>query len=61
MKKPNQKMHRKMSFIKSGLRIFAGLLLTYILQDGAIILNCIAIAGFLFIIAEIIGIIEELV
>jgi hypothetical protein len=49
---PNPERHRVISFIKSGFRIFAGLALIY----GSFIT-----AGLLFIIAEILGIIEELV
>ena len=49
---PNPERHRVISFIKSGIRIIAGLALIY----GSYIT-----AGLLFIIAEVLGIIEELV
>lgn len=49
---PNPERHRVISFIKSGFRIFAGLALIY----GSLIT-----AGLLFIIAEVLGILEELV
>jgi len=49
---PNPERHRVISFIKSGFRIFAGLALIY----GSFIT-----AGLLFIIAEVLGIVEELV
>ena len=49
---PDPERHRVISFIKSAFRIFAGLALIY----GSFIT-----AGLLFIIAEVLGIVEELV
>jgi hypothetical protein len=49
---PDPKWHKYISFVKSGLRISAGILL---------IQMSVASAGLLFIIAEILGIAEEMV
>ncbi len=49
---PDPNRHRKISFIKSGLRILAGTTLIY----GSLITT-----GLLFIVAEILGIVEEIV
>ena len=49
---PDPKWHARLSFVKSGFRIAAGITL---------ITNNLIAAGILFIIAEIIGIAEELV
>ena len=50
---PDANRHAKLSFVKSIFRILAGLSL--------IILQGVVFAGILFIIAEILGIAEELV
>jgi len=52
MKQPNPKMHFILSMIKSGFRIAAG----YYLVSGDYVL-----AGTNLIIAEVIGILEEMV
>lgn len=52
MKQPDPKLHRDISFAKSGLRIAAGVLLA----TGHFI-----IAGIVFVFAECLGIVEELV
>lgn len=49
---PNPKLHKYVSFAKSILRIIAGLLL---------VVSCFPGAGILFIVAEVLGIAEELV
>jgi len=49
---PDPRMHRNISFIKSGLRIGAGVCL----MKGLVVP-----AGALFILAELLGIAEELV
>ena len=52
MKQPDPKLHQRISFAKSALRIIAGLSLVY----GAFVT-----AGVMFILAEVLGIVEELV
>lgn len=52
MSHPDPIWHRNISFVKSGLRILAGFVLCF----GAYIS-----AGVLLILAEILGIVEELV
>lgn len=52
MKQPDPKLHQEISFIKSALRIIAGIFL----MSGSFF-----IAGGLIICAEILGIAEELV
>jgi hypothetical protein len=49
---PDPTLHRNISFVKSGLRIAAGLALTT---------SHIYVAGVLLILAEILGIVEEIV
>jgi len=49
---PNPERHRKISFIKSALRILAGIALIY----GSFITT-----GLLLIVAEFLGIVEEIV
>ena len=44
--------HKNISFVKSGFRIAAG---------GALIYGNIPVAGLLFIAAEVLGIVEEMV
>ena len=52
MKQPDPKLHQRISFIKSALRIFAGITLIY---------GDLVSAGILIIAAEMLGIVEELV
>lgn len=52
MKQPDPKLHQRISFAKSALRIAAGI---------AIIGSTFILGGALIIAAEILGIIEELV
>lgn len=52
MKQPDPKLHFQISMLKSLLRISAGL---------ALIVGNILISGSLFILAEVLGIAEELV
>jgi hypothetical protein len=52
MNHPDPKLHQYVSFIKSGLRILAGIGLV----NGRLVS-----AGVLLIVAEILGIVEELV
>jgi hypothetical protein len=52
MKQPDPKLHQRISFLKSALRIVAGI---------AIIGSTLVLGGALIIAAEILGIIEELV
>lgn len=52
MQQPDPKLHQLISFAKSGLRILAGVFLCA---------NMLVSAGVLFILAEILGIVEELV
>lgn len=52
MKHPDPKLHQQISFVKSGLRILAGLTL---------IAGLLGWAGVLLIAAEALGIIEEMV
>ena len=51
MKQPNPKIHFYISLIKSGLRIIAG---------GAFVYGCLIGGGILLIIAEVLGIFEEI-
>lgn len=52
MKQPDPRKHQIISFAKSALRILAGIFLCA---------NILVSAGVLFILAEILGIVEELV
>jgi len=52
MKHPDPKLHLQLSLVKSGVRILAG---------GALILGSLAYCGVCLIVAELIGIAEELV
>ena len=52
MKQPDPKLHQQISFVKSGLRILAG---------AAFMVGTLWVGGLLIIVAEILGIIEELV
>ena len=52
MKQPDPKLHKYISFTKSTVRIFAGVNLA---------MGRVVSAGILFVWAEILGIIEELV
>ena len=52
MNQPDPKLHQIISFFKSAVRIVAGLFL---------ILNNYIAAGALFIIAEVLGVLEETV
>lgn len=52
MNQPDPRKHQIISFAKSGLRILAGIFLCA---------NILISAGVLFILAEILGILEELV
>jgi len=49
---PDPDRHRKISFVKSGLRILAGI---------ALIFGSLITTGILLIVAEILGIVEEIV
>lgn len=49
---PDPVWHRNISFVKSGLRIIAGVSLVF---------GSLGVAGLLFIVAEILGIFEEMV
>tara|TARA_B100001109_G_C18646413_1_gene373000 strand:- start:338 stop:505 length:168 start_codon:yes stop_codon:yes gene_type:complete len=44
--------HRNVSFVKSGLRFIAG---------GALIMGSLLWAGVFFILAEVLGVVEEIV
>lgn len=52
MNQPDPKLHQRISFVKSGLRILAG---------AAFIMSTLWLGGVLIILAEILGIVEELV
>lgn len=52
MKQPDPKLHQQISFCKSVLRIFAGI---------SLIVGMPIVCGVLFIVAEALGIAEELV
>lgn len=52
MNNPDPKWHQRISFVKSALRILAG---------AALINGFIVDAGFLIIVAEVLGIVEEMV
>jgi hypothetical protein len=52
MQQPDPQKHQIISFAKSALRILAG---------GFLCANILVSAGILFILAEILGILEELV
>lgn len=52
MEQPNAKLHQRISFIKSGMRIIAGY---------ALICGNLAVCGSFIIVAELLGILEELV
>ena len=59
MKHPDPKLHRDISFVKSGLRIAAGLALA---GAGWLEMNpYLQAGGILLIVAELLGIAEELV
>ena len=49
---PDPRLHRNISFVKSALRIAAGI---------SLIVGSIIVAGALLIVAEVLGIVEELV
>jgi hypothetical protein len=49
---PDPEKHLKLSIVKSGVRILAGV---------SIVIGMVIVGGALFIVAEIIGIAEELV
>ena len=51
-KQPDPKLHQTISFIKSAFRIFAGV---------ALVAQLFTMAGAAFIVAELLGIVEELV
>jgi hypothetical protein len=52
MEQPDAKLHQRISFVKSGLRVIAG----YTLICGDLVLG-----GSFLIAAELLGIVEELV
>ena len=52
MKQPDPKLHLQLSIVKSGIRILAG---------GALVFGSLWYAGIGLIVAELIGIAEELV
>lgn len=52
---PNQKKHRTISFIKSGIRITAGVVALFIP------IPLVKISAVVFIIAELVGVYEEMV
>ena len=52
MEQPDPKWHLRISILKSLLRIGAG---------GYLMIGNVIVAGFLFVIAEVLGIAEELV
>ena len=52
MKQPDPKLHLHLSLVKSGIRIIAG---------AALIYGCLIGCGIALIVAELIGIAEELV
>jgi hypothetical protein len=52
MNQPDPRLHQLVSFAKSGLRIVAGL---------AFITGALVVGGILIIVAEVLGIVEELV
>lgn len=52
MQQPDPRLHQLISFAKSGLRILAAVFLCA---------NILVSAGVLFIVAELLGIVEELV
>ena len=52
MEQPDAKLHQRISFIKSGVRIIAGY---------SLICGSLATAGGFLIVAELLGILEELV
>jgi hypothetical protein len=56
MKQPDPYLHQKISFAKSALRIIAGSMLWF-----ANISLVVSLAGIFLILAELLGIIEELV
>jgi len=60
-KQPNAQRHFVISMWKSVIRILAGILLVTVLIPGAVVLNLLAVVGILFLIAEVIGIAEEMV
>jgi hypothetical protein len=58
---PNPKMHFYVSLIKSIIRIAAGGALVLVCSPGSILLNQIEWAGGLLILAELLGILEEVI
>ena len=59
MKQPDPKLHQSISFVKSGLRIVAGLALV---GAGWLEMNpYLQAGGIILIVAELLGIVEELV
>ena len=52
MNQPDPKLHQRISFVKSAVRIVAGVSLMF---------GSIVSAGVLLIVAELIGVLEELV
>ena len=52
MEQPDPKLHFYISMIKSGIRIFAGLCL---------VMGFFVLSGVSFIVAEVLGVVEEMV
>ena len=52
MNQPDPKLHQRISFVKSALRIVAG---------GSLVAGNLFFAGIMIVVAEMLGIVEELV
>jgi len=59
--KDTSKGHFYVSLVKSFLRIAAGVTLVLAAQDTVLMPNWLMVAGGLFMVAELLGILEELV
>lgn len=60
MEQPDPVWHRNISFVKSGFRIVAGLFLVTGVASDSVIGGLLG-AGIFLILAEILGVLEELV
>lgn len=58
---PDAKLHLQISLIKSGLRIFAGLCLVLVIVPSYNKIELLLCTGVALIMAEVLGVMEELV
>ena len=61
MNLPDPEKHQMISFIKSGFRIIAGFTLAFGSLQGAGLMLVLTLVGLMLVLAEVLGIVEELV